>query len=97
MTTTLTRVTHSCALLDFDGQRVLTDPWFSEKPGYRRGEPLAFTPTTLPPLQAVLASHDHYDHYDLHAFAAYPDKTVPFVVKRGIGAKAQWTGPGSPT
>jgi L-ascorbate metabolism protein UlaG (beta-lactamase superfamily) len=92
MATTLTRVTHSCALLDFDGQRVLTDPWFSEKPGYQRGEPLAFTPTTLPALQAVLASHDHYDHYDLDAFAAYPDKTVPLIVKQGMGPKAHQAG-----
>jgi L-ascorbate metabolism protein UlaG (beta-lactamase superfamily) len=92
MTTTLTRVTHSCALLDFDGQRVLTDPWFSEKPGYRRGEPLAFTPTTLPSLSAVVASHDHYDHYDLDAFAAYPDRAVPLVVKRGMGPKARQAG-----
>jgi len=92
MTTTITRVTHSCVLLDFDGQRVLTDPWFSERPGYLRGEPLAFTPTTLPSLSAVLASHDHYDHYDLGTFSAYPDKGVRFVVKGGMGAKAQQAG-----
>jgi L-ascorbate metabolism protein UlaG (beta-lactamase superfamily) len=92
MTTTLTRVTHACALLDFDGLRVLTDPWFTEKPGYHRGEPLAFTPATLPQLAAVAASHDHYDHYDLDAFSAYPDKAVPFVVKRGMGDKARRAG-----
>jgi L-ascorbate metabolism protein UlaG (beta-lactamase superfamily) len=92
MATTLTRVTHSCALLDFDGQALLTDPWFSEKPGYYRGEPLAFTPATLPRLSAVVASHDHYDHYDLDAFSAYPDKTVPFIVKRGMGDKARRAG-----
>lgn len=78
MVITITRVTHSCVFLDFDGGRVLTDPWFSEKPGYRRGELLAFTPETLPaPLTAVVASHDHYDHFDVEAFAAYPDKAVP--------------------
>jgi L-ascorbate metabolism protein UlaG (beta-lactamase superfamily) len=70
MAATVTRVTHSCALLDFGGQVLLTDPWFSEKPGYYRGEPLAFTPATLPKLSAVVASHDHYDHYDLAAFSA---------------------------
>ena len=79
-------------LLDFDGERVLTDPWFAEKRGYYRGEPLGFTPTTLPRLSAVLASHDHYDHYDLDGFSAYPDKTVPFVVKRGMAAKARQAG-----
>jgi L-ascorbate metabolism protein UlaG (beta-lactamase superfamily) len=90
--TTVTRVTHSCVLLDFDGQALLTDPWFSEKPGYYRGEPLAFTPATLPKLSAVVASHDHYDHYDLGAFSAYPDKAVPFIVKRGMGHKARQAG-----
>jgi L-ascorbate metabolism protein UlaG (beta-lactamase superfamily) len=92
MTMTVTRVTHSCALLDFGDQVVLTDPWFSEKAGYHRGEPLAFTPAALPRLAAVIASHDHYDHYDVDAFSAYPDKTVPFVVKRGMGAKARRAG-----
>lgn len=92
MTTTLTRVTHSCALLDFDGQILLTDPWFSEKRGYYFGEPLAFTPTSLPPLAAVVASHDHFDHFDMSAFSAYPDKSVPFVVKRGMRHKARTAG-----
>jgi L-ascorbate metabolism protein UlaG (beta-lactamase superfamily) len=90
--TTVTRVTHSCALLDFDGQVLLTDPWFSEKPGYHRGEPLAFTPDTLPELSAVVASHDHYDHYDVSAFCVYPDKAVPFIVKRGMAGKARQAG-----
>jgi L-ascorbate metabolism protein UlaG (beta-lactamase superfamily) len=42
----------------------------------------------MPALSAVVASHDHYDHYDVAAFSAYPDKSVPLVVKRGMGAKA---------
>lgn len=92
MAATLTRVTHSCVLIEFDGQRVLTDPWFTERPGYYRGEQLAFTPTTLPPLAAVVASHDHYDHYDVAGFASYPDKSVPFIVKRGMAAKARRAG-----
>jgi L-ascorbate metabolism protein UlaG (beta-lactamase superfamily) len=92
MAATVTRVTHSCALLDFNGTRLLTDPWFTEKAGYHRGEPLAFTPATLPRLAAVIASHDHYDHYDVDAFSAYPDKAVPFVVKRGMEQKARRAG-----
>jgi L-ascorbate metabolism protein UlaG (beta-lactamase superfamily) len=92
VSTSVARVTHSCVLLDFDGQRVLTDPWFSEKRGYCRGEPIAFTPQTLPALAAVLASHDHYDHYDVEAFSAYRDKAVTFVVKRGMGSKARRAG-----
>jgi hypothetical protein len=34
---TLTRVVHAAVLLDFDGHQVLTDPWFSQKPGYYHG------------------------------------------------------------
>jgi L-ascorbate metabolism protein UlaG (beta-lactamase superfamily) len=92
MAVTVTRVAHSCALLDFDGQRALTDPWFSEKPEYYRGEPLAFTPGQLPRLAVVVASHAHYDHYDLAAFSEYPDNQVPLVVKRGMGDAARRAG-----
>jgi len=92
MTFTVTRVTHSCVLLDFGGQQLLTDPWFSERRGYYRGEPLAFTPGGLPELAGVLVSHGHYDHFDMAAFAAYPDHAVPFVVKRGLAAAVRQAG-----
>ena len=88
-TLTVTRVTHSCVLLDFAGVKILTDPWFSERPGYLRGEPLAYTPESLPRLDGVLVSHGHYDHYDMQAFQAYPDKSVPILVKRGIAEDAR--------
>src|SRR6516165_4737682 len=93
----VTRVTHACVLLDFAGQRLLTDPWFSERRGYYRGEPLAFPPGALPELAGVLVSHGHYDHFDLAAFAAYPDHTVPFVVKRGLAAQVSQAGFGNVT
>ncbi|HKD74390.1 MAG TPA: MBL fold metallo-hydrolase, partial [Ktedonobacterales bacterium] len=63
-TLTITRVTHSCVLIDFDGTIILTDPWFSEKSGYHRGEPLGRTIDQLPMLAGVVVSHSHYDHYD---------------------------------
>jgi L-ascorbate metabolism protein UlaG (beta-lactamase superfamily) len=90
---TITRVAHACVLLDFDGHRILTDPWFSEKPGYSPGEHRAFASAAdLPPLDGVLVSHGHYDHFDMDAFAAYPDKAVPMIVKRGIGDRARQAG-----
>jgi metal-dependent hydrolase (beta-lactamase superfamily II) len=46
----------------------------------------------LPKLSAVIASHDHYDHYDIDSFSTYPDKAVPFIVKRGMAAKARQAG-----
>lgn len=85
MTLRVTRITHSCVLLDFDGHRVLTDPWFSEKSGYLRGEPLGIALEDLPDLEAVVVSHAHYDHCDMATFAAYRDRQVPVIVKRGAG------------
>jgi L-ascorbate metabolism protein UlaG (beta-lactamase superfamily) len=88
--TTLTRVAHACTLLDFDGHAILTDPWLSEKTGYYQGEQRAFdTAADLPALAGVVISHGHYDHFDIDAFAAYPDKSVPMAVKRGLGATAR--------
>jgi L-ascorbate metabolism protein UlaG (beta-lactamase superfamily) len=92
MALTVTRVNHSSVLLDFDGRVLLTDPWFSERPNYHHGERCAFTPAELPRLSAVVVSHDHYDHYDMDAFAAYPDHRVPVIVKRGTAAPARRNG-----
>src|SRR5437867_2082058 len=89
---TVTRVTHSCVLLDFAGIRILTDLWFSEKFMYYRGEALGITVDALPHLDGVVVSHAHYDHYDMQAFQAYPDKDVPIVVKRGTASPAQKVG-----
>src|SRR5258708_5662296 len=89
---TLTRIAHSSALLEFDGQSVLTDPWYSEKPGYYHGEPYGIALADLPHLTGVVVSHDHYDHYDTQSFAAYPDQDVPFAVKTGMAPAARQVG-----
>jgi L-ascorbate metabolism protein UlaG (beta-lactamase superfamily) len=67
-------------LLTFGDKAVLTDPWFSEKPGYHHGEPLGLTMAQLPKLTAVVVSHGHYDHFDLETFKTYPDKGVALFV-----------------
>ena len=89
---TVTRICHSCVLIDIDGTRVLTDPWFSEKPTYHPGEAIACEPRSLPPLAGVFISHGHYDHCDVAAFSGYPDKQVPFVVMRGLARKVRAAG-----
>ena len=88
----VTRIVHSCALLEYGDERILTDPWFSEKPGYYHGEPLGISVEGLPELAGVVVSHAHYDHYDMGAFASYGDKSVRFVVKRGDAAPARGVG-----
>ncbi|KOU53099.1 MBL fold metallo-hydrolase [Streptomyces sp. WM6378] len=84
--TAVTRITHSCHLIEIGGRTFLTDPWFSTRPGYYQGEPIALSVADLPRLDGVLISHEHYDHCDLDAFAAYRDRSVPlFVAETVVG------------
>lgn len=71
---------------------MLTDPWFSQRPTYHPGEPVALRPEQLPQLAAVIISHGHYDHCDLAALAAYPDHRVPIVAKRGLARRIRAAG-----
>lgn len=89
---TVTRIAHSCHLIQFGDLTVLTDPWFSEKTFYHPGEPVAARPETLPHLDAVVISHEHYDHCDLDAFRRYRDKDVPLVVAGPVVEKARKAG-----
>ena len=88
----VTRVAHASVLLNFDGVTVLTDPWFTETGAYRHGEPLGYALADLPQLDVVLASHGHYDHFDIDAFAAYPNKAVPFLVGPDMVERARAAG-----
>ncbi|HYH26041.1 MAG TPA: MBL fold metallo-hydrolase [Blastococcus sp.] len=83
---------HASALLEIDGQRVLFDPVW----GHRVSPSPIIGPTRLheppaaleqlPPLDAVVISHDHYDHLDLPTVEALlRTQTAPWVVPLGIG------------
>jgi L-ascorbate metabolism protein UlaG (beta-lactamase superfamily) len=89
---TVTRIAHSCHLIQIGDKTILTDPWFSEKVFYHPGEPVALQPEALPHLDAVVISHEHYDHCDLRAFGRYPDHGVPLIVAGPVAAKARKAG-----
>jgi L-ascorbate metabolism protein UlaG (beta-lactamase superfamily) len=91
-TLTVTRIAHSCHLIQIGEVTILTDPWFSQRPFYHPGEPVSHRPETLPHLDAVLISHEHYDHCDLKAFRRYRDKAVPMLVAGPVEAKARKAG-----
>jgi L-ascorbate metabolism protein UlaG (beta-lactamase superfamily) len=83
---------HSSALLEVDGHRVLVDPVWSERVspspliGPTRLHPVPTPVESLPPVDAVLISHDHYDHLDLPTVRALVrGQSAPFVVPIGIG------------
>lgn len=84
---------HSSALLEVDGGRVLVDPVWGERVspsrrvGPRRLHPVPAPLSGLPQVDAVLISHDHYDHLDLPTVRALARHTAArFVVPLGIGA-----------
>ena len=62
---------HASVYLEVDGARLLVDPVFSEYAGPMAGlGPKRFHPppialVDLPPIDAVMISHDHYDHLDM--------------------------------
>ena len=88
-TIAVTRVTHSCHLIEIGGLTILTDPWFTTRPGYYQGEPIAIGIDELPDLDGVVISHEHYDHCDLDAFAAYRNLDVPIFVPSTVVESAR--------
>jgi L-ascorbate metabolism protein UlaG (beta-lactamase superfamily) len=85
----VTRIVHSCHLIEIGSRTFLTDPWFSTKPGYYPGEPPALNVGDLPALDGVLISHAHYDHCDLDAFSAYRGRDVPLFGPSTVVAEAR--------
>lgn len=63
---TITWIGHSTVLIDMDGVRILTDPVFSNRIAVvnKRHQLPGMTINQLPPLDAVIISHAHYDHFD---------------------------------
>lgn len=66
----VTFVNHATVLIQMDGLNVLTDPIWSERAspfawiGPRRMRPPGIRFADLPPIDVVLLSHNHYDHFD---------------------------------
>jgi len=83
---------HSTVLLEIDGVRVLTDPVWglraspSQWAGPNRFQPVPVPLRAQPPLDAVVISHDHYDHLDYGTVRALARRDVPFITSLGVGA-----------
>jgi L-ascorbate metabolism protein UlaG (beta-lactamase superfamily) len=65
----VTFVNHATLLVQMDGVNVLTDPTWAERSvptvGVKRHRPPGLRLPDLPPIDAVLVSHNHHDHMDL--------------------------------
>jgi len=82
----ITWIGHSTVLIQVDGLNILTDPIFGAasvlfpriiKPGIKLEQ--------LPPIDAVLISHNHYDHMEASAIAylAKKNPSIKFLVPQG--------------
>jgi len=82
---------HSTVLLEIGGRVILTDPVWGARAspfsflGPRRFQPVPVAIEALPRLDAVVISHDHYDHLDHPTIKALARLKVPFITSLGVG------------
>ncbi|MEV4440972.1 MBL fold metallo-hydrolase [Streptomyces sp. NPDC049577] len=94
----LTWMGHSSVLAEIDGARVLFDPVWSERcspfalAGPRRLHLVPVPLSETGPLDAVIISHDHYDHLDMPTVRALARTGTRFVVPLGVGAHLEHWG-----
>lgn len=84
---------HSAALLEVDGVKLLLDPMLGRAPspapiigGKRYSESMAGIIDALPELDAIIMSHDHYDHLDYGSIQRLKHKVGQFIVPLGVGS-----------
>ena len=86
---------HSTVLIEIDGWRVLTDPVWGQRAsptrlaGPKRFQPVPVPLSALPEVDAVIISHDHYDHLCYPTIRALRASRVPFITSLGVGAHLQ--------
>jgi L-ascorbate metabolism protein UlaG (beta-lactamase superfamily) len=91
---------HSTLFVEIDGVRVLTDPVWGNRvsplpfAGPKRFHPPPAPLDALPPLDAVIVSHDHYDHLDRPTILklAKTRPTTPFITSLGVGERLEHWG-----
>ena len=94
----LTWFGHSTFLIEVDGLRILTDPVFGERAspvsfaGPKRFHPVPASIAQLPPLDVVLLTHDHHDHFEPKSIRELAAKRIPFVTSLGVGARLEQLG-----
>ena len=99
----ITLLGHSSVLFEIDGTTLLVDPVFSRRAslvqwfGPKRffAPPLAIA--DLPPLDAVLLTHDHYDHLDTEAVRQLSKRTPLFLCSMGVDTHLRRWGITTPT
>lgn len=88
---TVYRLGHSTVLLKLHDEFWITDPMFSDRAspvqfaGPERFHKPPISIDELPPIKAVIISHDHYDHLDHDSIMQLAEKTDYFLTPLGVG------------
>ncbi len=84
---------HSTLLIHIEGKNILTDPVFGKRAspvGFIGPKPFSanvkLNETVLPKIDAVLISHDHFDHLDYSTINRMKDSVPLFLVPLGVRA-----------
>lgn len=101
----VTYVNHATTLVQFDGLNVLTDPVWSERvspftwAGPKRVRPPGLRFEDLPRIDAVVISHNHYDHMDVETLKRLKEAhnprffvglgNAPVLERAGVGAATE--------
>jgi len=83
---------HSTFLLQLENKNILIDPMFGKVPspiswigGKRFSSTLPMEIEKLPKIDAIILSHDHYDHLDYESIIILNDKVDKFYTPLGVG------------
>jgi L-ascorbate metabolism protein UlaG (beta-lactamase superfamily) len=90
----VTFINHATTLLQLDGVNILTDPIYSDRAspvsfaGPHRVRPPGIRFEDLPPIDAVVLSHNHYDHMDVTTLRRLQNAFPHLKIFAGLGNKA---------
>jgi L-ascorbate metabolism protein UlaG (beta-lactamase superfamily) len=89
---------HAAILIHAGGKYFLLDPMLGERAspfqwmGPKRYAPSPIDPKKLPAIEAVVLSHDHYDHLDYPTIIALKNKVKKFIVPVGVSSHLEHWG-----
>lgn len=88
---TVTWLGHSSVCIQFEGSTLFFDPMFGHRASpfrflgpKRFNTNPAFDIKSVPPLDAIIISHDHYDHLDYWTIKVLKERTKKYLVPLGV-------------
>ena len=92
----ITWLGHSTLILELDATTLLIDPIWSERVspsswlGPKRYFQLPLSLDDLPAIDAVVISHDHYEHLDEQTITLLRDRVTKFIIPLGVDAHLRY-------